>query len=73
MMSIKLVQNIFLSLSEHWALWRRMIPSAGIEERIPCPSAKLSKKDWICQFRPTSLDLSLGLVENETGRGVFSS
>ena len=37
----------------------------------PAPSASLSKKDWICRFRPTSLELSLGLVENDTRRGVF--
>ena len=41
------------------------------KERIPHPSASLSKKDWICRFRPTSLDLFLGLVENDTRRGVF--
>jgi hypothetical protein len=37
----------------------------------PAPSTSLSKKDWICRFRPTCLELSLGLVENDTRRGVF--
>ena len=37
----------------------------------PVPLRKVVEKEWICRFRPTSLDLSLGLVENGTGTGVF--
>ena len=37
----------------------------------PVPLRKVVEKEWICRFRPTSLDLSLGLVENDTGTGVF--
>jgi hypothetical protein len=40
-------------------------------EALPVHVHKLVEKDWICRFRPASLDLTLGRVENDTGRGVF--
>ncbi len=30
------------------------------------PARKVVEKDWLCRFRPTTLDLSLGPVENDT-------
>jgi hypothetical protein len=48
-----------------------MIPFRWYSGVHPVPVRKVVEKDWICQFRPTSLDLSLGLVENDTRRGVF--
>jgi hypothetical protein len=38
---------------------------------LPVHVHKLVEKDWICRFRPANLDLTLGGVENDTGRGVF--
>ena len=38
---------------------------------LPGHVHKLVEKDWICRFRPASLDLTFGRVENDTGRGVF--
>jgi len=32
---------------------------------------QLVENGLICRFRPTGLELSLGLVENDTRRGVF--